>query len=261
MLPAEPAPARRALDARRGHEHGLPGDLQERGHDDHLLHALRHGRRAPRGGGVRVPARRDRVRVPLAVERGAGERRAHDPRHRRHRDGGRDVGDVQPPVRRAPGERRRLLLGRHRHADHALRLRRDLDHAGGVLLPWRVRHERHLRRVPRPLSRRDQDGRVPGWAGERRPRLHQQRRRHRRSADANRELVEQHPVRPSFFDPFGLQFVAVDGDGQQSNGGDTTNNLWFHDGNTGLIVPGETKELSVPSPITWRGRPTERRSP
>ncbi len=37
------------------------------------------------------------------------------------------------------------------------------------------------------------------------------------------------------FDPFGAQFVAVDGDGQMSANGSTSNNLFFHDGNTGLI--------------------------
>jgi len=57
------------------------------------------------------------------------------------------------------------------------------------------------------------------------------------------------------FDPFGDQFVAVDGDGQMpnpTNASDTTNNLWFHDGNTGLIVAGETKELTFePDHPAW----------
>jgi hypothetical protein len=54
------------------------------------------------------------------------------------------------------------------------------------------------------------------------------------------------------FDPFGSQFVAVDGDGQMTSGGNSMNNLWFHDGNTGLVVPSETKTLSFePDHPAW----------
>ncbi len=77
------------------------------------------------------------------------------------------------------------------------------------------------------------------------------------------------------FDPLGTQFVSVDADGQMSNGSDTTNNLWFHDGTTGLCRRRlQSKELScrgrltVASVARWdsmiamtaRGRALPRRS-
>ena len=76
------------------------------------------------------------------------------------------------------GQRRRLLLGRHRHADHALRLRRRRGRRPSVFLsPGRVRHERHVHRVPRALARRDQDGGLGGRAGQRPARVRQRHRR------------------------------------------------------------------------------------
>jgi hypothetical protein len=66
------------------------------------------------------------------------------------------------------------------------------------------------------------------------------------------------------FSPLGDRFVAVYGDGAPgSNPSLTPNNLWFHDGNTGIIVKNETKPLpfepdhpawsctSRPSASTW----------
>jgi hypothetical protein len=54
------------------------------------------------------------------------------------------------------------------------------------------------------------------------------------------------------FDPLGTQFVSVDADGQMNNGGNTTNNLWFHDGTTGLVDPTKTKQLSFePDHPAW----------
>ncbi len=56
------------------------------------------------------------------------------------------------------------------------------------------------------------------------------------------------------FDPFGDAFVAVYGDGvpQGGNPALTPNNLFFHDGNTGLILPGATKALSFqPDHPAW----------
>ncbi len=47
------------------------------------------------------------------------------------------------------------------------------------------------------------------------------------------------------FNPLGDRFVAVYGDGAPgSNASLTPNNLWFHDGNTGVILPSETKALA-----------------
>jgi hypothetical protein len=54
------------------------------------------------------------------------------------------------------------------------------------------------------------------------------------------------------FDPLGNQFVSVDADGQMANGSDTTNNLWFHDGTTGLVDTTKTKELTFePDHPAW----------
>jgi hypothetical protein len=55
------------------------------------------------------------------------------------------------------------------------------------------------------------------------------------------------------FDPFGDLFVAVYGDGAPSqNPSLTPNNLFFHDGTTGLLLPGATKALSFqPDHPAW----------
>lgn len=54
------------------------------------------------------------------------------------------------------------------------------------------------------------------------------------------------------FDPLGTQFVSVDADGQMANGSDTTNNLWFHDGTTGLVDTTKTKQLTFePDHPAW----------
>jgi len=55
------------------------------------------------------------------------------------------------------------------------------------------------------------------------------------------------------FSPLGDRFVAVYGDGAPaSNLSLTPNNLWFHDGNTGVIVKDETKPLSFePDHPSW----------
>ena len=67
--------------------------------------------------------------------------------------GRRDIVDVPHPVRAAARQRRRLLLGRHQHADHALRLRRrGVRRRRSFLRPGQYGTGGHVHRLPRAVA-------------------------------------------------------------------------------------------------------------
>ena len=85
---------------------------------------------------------------------------------------------------------------------------------------------------------------------EQRPaRLHQRHRRPFRAGchgDGQRRRQQPHAVR--IVDPLGNLFVGIYGDGSPLD----PNSLYFHDGTTGLILPGLTKHLSFePDHPAW----------
>ena len=179
MLP----PNLRLLDV-----HWMPGSasntlyqshLHERGREHHLLHALRHRSAMLLVAGA-CGFQLDATGYGYLAQSNAGQGNVAltDPGDRRHRHVGRNVDDDQHPVRAEDGERRRLLLGRHRHAHHALRLRRHARRRPTSSSPRATTGRRHVHRLPRPLARTGPRSR-------------------RRTADRATGAIELHRERPT----------------------------------------------------------------
>ena len=179
-----------------------------------------------------------------------------------------DVVDLQDPVRGAARQRRRLLLGRQRHPDHAVRLRRDGATPEVFLAPGEYGHDGTCIGCHALSRGRDEDRRVartgraaacsststtsrsPGDAGAAQHEL-PTIAANRRTTSSSRRSTR-----------LGDQFVAVYGDGNTSENATIPSqpdtNLWFHDGNTGKIISDEAALVRAGPPLLVARRDDDR---